>query len=353
MQGIRVTAYAKRKALTMWRIEKVPIQKVCSKFKVNEKTLYRWKLKYDGTLESLENKSSRPHTPHPNSHTVDEKTHIEQIFKKHPHITYNEAFGILRTKYAYSRTYGGFYNFVIRNNIRPQKEIQRYIPQPYDTPEMFGMKWQMDVKFVPSECYKGEIIHYDDFKFYQYTMIDEATRERFLYPYKEHTITSTLDFVKRAIAYFGYAPAVLQTDNGLEFTYHKEKHYQDGKTITTKKKHALDILCDKLKIKHQLIRAYTPRLNGKVERSHRSDQEGFYNFLKFKTLDELKKKMLSWNIRYNNRPHSSLRNREGKKVYWSPLEKRQDLQNLLNEKKEEYEIRFAKIHKTMKQVYSA
>ena len=78
-----------------------------------------------------------------------------------------------------------------------------------------GQKWQMDVKYVPAACYAGK----DGEKFYQYTMLDEATRERFLYAYKEQSSWSTIDFVKRAIRYFGYAPAMIQTDNGSEFTH--------------------------------------------------------------------------------------------------------------------------------------
>ena len=37
----------------------------------------------------------------------------------------------------------------------------------------------MDVKYVPTACYAGT----DDEKFYQYTMIEEASRERFIYAY--------------------------------------------------------------------------------------------------------------------------------------------------------------------------
>lgn len=353
MRKYRYTARQKRAALKMWLEDKVFIMRVCQKFRCTERTLWRWKALFDGTLESLENKSSRPHTPHPNAHTIDEKEEIIKLFKKNPDITYCEAYGIMQTKHAYSRSYGGFYNFIIRNNIRPHEEIKKYIPQPYDTPEMLGVKMQMDVKYVPVECYRGSVIYEDDRYYFQYTMIDEATRERFIFPYKEHNVSSTIDFVKRAITFFGYIPSIIQTDNGLEFTNHKEKHYKDGKTVLTKKEHALDILCNKLKIKHQLIRAYTPRQNGKVERSHRSDQEGFYNFLKFKTYDELKNKMMKWNIRYNNRPHSSLRNREGKKVWWTPTQKKADLLALLQEHKEEYLIRFIKNQKTIRQAYAA
>ena len=122
---------------------------------------------------------------------------------------------------------------------------------------MIDIKWQMDVKFVPKKCYVGK----DGERFYQYTIIDEASRKRFIYPYKEHSSFSTIDFLKRAIVYFGYKPQILQTDNDTEFTH----------TKNTKLIHPLDALCRNLNIQHKLIRPRTPRHNGKVERSHRND----------------------------------------------------------------------------------
>ena len=347
MRGVNFSAYHKKQALKMWLVEKEPVYKVTSKFKCTERSLWRWKAIYDGTLESLQPKTSRKEMLHPNRHTEEEREMIIQYFKKHPHVSFNEAFGELRAKIAYKRSYGGFYNFVRKNNIRPHKQYEKYAPQPYDTPEMLGVKWQMDVKYVPKECFAGEVLYGHENRYYQYTMIDEATRERFIFPYREFGARTTVNFVKRAIAYFGYAPSIIQTDNGAEFT-NVRKHGEKEP-----KKHALDILLENLKIKHQLIRAYTPRLNGKVERSHRSDQESFYNYLKFKNYDELKKKMLKWNIAYNKRPHASLKNREGKQVWWSPLEKRADLLKLLEEKKEEYAVRFVKTPLTIRQAYAA
>lgn len=70
----------------------------------------------------------------------------------------------------------------------------KYTPKKYDTPTNIGIKWQMDVKVVPKQCYVGELP--DKF------VIDEASRERFIYPYKEQSSYSTIDFVKRAIVYF-------------------------------------------------------------------------------------------------------------------------------------------------------
>ena len=139
----------------------------------------------------------------------------------------------------------------------------------YDTPKNIGEKGQMDVKYVPDKCKSPKIAGYR--RFYQYTYIDETTRERFLYWYEEHTPMNTVDFVLRVIKYFGYKPNIIQTDNGMEFCF-----FRDVKRI-----HPLDKLCNELNIEHKRIKPRTPSHNGKVERSHRNDQERFYNYLKF------------------------------------------------------------------------
>ena len=69
-------------------------------------------------------------------------------------------------------------------------------PKPYDTPTELGIKWQMDVKYVPTTCYTSTVPQ----KFYQYTMLDEASRERFIYPYMEQSRYSSVEFVKQCIS---------------------------------------------------------------------------------------------------------------------------------------------------------
>ena len=135
------------------------------------------------------------------------------------------------------------------------------------------------------------------------------SRERFIFPYKEQSSYSTVDFVKRAIAYFGYAPEIIQTDNGPEFTH----------TSKTDRVHPLDVLCIQLHITHKLIRPKTPWHNGKVERSHRNDQERFYNYLKFYSYDDLLLQMKRY-LRRSNRIAMSV-------LGWkSPIQKRQELE---------------------------
>ena len=36
-----------------------------------------------------------------------------------------------------------------------KEKHKKYVPKPYDTPTDIGIKWQMDVKYVPKECYVG------------------------------------------------------------------------------------------------------------------------------------------------------------------------------------------------------
>ena len=89
---------------------------------------------------------------------------------------------------------------------------------------------------------------------------------------------------------------MIQTDNGAEFTH----------ITKTDRIHPMDALCGKLGIEHKLIRPRTPRHNGKVERSHRNDQERFYNHLHFYSLEELNLQMRRYLTRSNDIPSKVL-----------------------------------------------
>lgn len=283
------SAQEKMKALKL--LENSTIEFVCHRYHCSERSLYRWKKLYDGSVESLENHSHKPKTKHPRSHTADEIKHIKDLIKRNPHIGLNELYGKLRTQYSYTRNPVSLYRFLRKNKIFAdvRKRIN-YKSKPYNTPLTIGEKMQLDVKVVPYEC-RTKNVPFDK-KFYQYTIIDECTRERFIYAYDEQCADSTIDFVKRAIIYFGYKPKVIQTDNGQEFTFIRE----------TKRVHKLDILCLELGIEHKLIKPRTPRHNGKVERSHRNDNERFYKYLKFYSLDDLQSQMKAYLKRSNNIP---------------------------------------------------
>ena len=188
-----------------------------------------------------------------------------------------------------------------------KKYIQKKHNKKYETPKNIGEKWQIDAKYVPREC---KVKLPEDKQYYQYTCIDEASRERFLWWYEELTPTNTVDFVKRCIEYFGYRPKTIQTDNGTEFSYNQAK---------IKKEHPMDTLLKKLEIRHYKIRPSTPGHNGKVVRSHRNHNERFYSYLKFYSLEDLIRQGKAYLKRSNNIPMAVL-------GYLTPKEKRAELE---------------------------
>ena len=286
------------------------INYVCRKYHISRISLFRWNKKYDGTDESLLDKSHRPLTNHPNAHTDEEIHWIKNLIRRNPNITLCELWYKLRINKGYSRHIGSLYRVLRKIDFYKEiniKNTSKYIPKKYFTPKELGTKWQIDVKFVPTVCHSDKIPC--DMKFYQYTCIDEASRERFLFWYDEHTPANTIDFVKRCISYYEYKPLEIQTDNGTEFTWNQEK---------MKKIHPLDNLCSQLNIVHHKIRPRTPRHNGKVERSHRNDNERFYNNLSFDSLDDLRNKGKKYLTRSNKIPMAIL-------SYKTPIEKRQEL----------------------------
>lgn len=308
------TAKEKLKALTLWKTSSKEF--VCHRYHCSERSLWRWKSKYDGTLSSLANKSSRPLSPHPNSQTDEEKTNIRNLLRRNPNIGLNELYGKLRKNYGYTRNPVTLYRYLRRSGLYTTRRTKEaYKPKHYDTPLKLGVKWQLDVKFVPFEC-KSTLISGSN-RYYQYTVIDEATRQRFIYAYEEICGTNTVDFVRRAIKYFRYRPKIIQTDNGSEFTYTRQTKGD--------KEHLLDTFCKAHNITHKLIKPRTPRHNGKVERSHRTDNERFYRYLKFYSLDDLQKQMSAYLERWNNIPISTLKSRDGKTKWLTPLEKRAEL----------------------------
>jgi len=155
-----------------------------------------------------------------------------------------------------------------------------------------GQRVQIDVKVVPSACIVGES---QGEKFYQYTAIDEYSRFRYLEAFKEQSSYSSAVFVEHLLKRFPFKIECIQTDNGQEFT----------KALGNAKNPKPTMFENELKrhgIHHKLIRPYTPRHNGKVERSHRKHNEYFYATHKFYSFDDFVKQLKVYNYNYNMFP---------------------------------------------------
>jgi transposase InsO family protein len=164
-------------------------------------------------------------------------------------------------------------------------------------PLLPGELLEIDVKYVP-----GTI---GNRAYFQYTAIDCASRWRYLAAYDEQSSEHSIEFLKEAIEHFEYRIRAIKTDNGSIFTnYYVGTNKRSDQTVKTI--HALDIFCASRGIIHYLIDPGKPAQNGKVERSHREDQEKFYEQNKFKSFADLRDKMKIWNTQYNDLEHCGL-----------------------------------------------
>lgn len=267
----------KYNACKLYATNQYKISFITRRYKISKSSLMRWMKRFDGTKESLMDSSHKPLTPHPNAHTEEEIQWINNYLRRSFDLSMIELYTKLRLNQGYIRHPASLFRFLRKQGFYKQLETKKkvYVPQPYETASTLGAKWQLDVKFVPKHCQAESLL--TDEKFYQYIVLDEASRERFIDHYDQYNSTVTCDFIQRAILYFNYQPKIIQTDNGQEFTH----------LTQTSRIHPMDLLCQELGIQHQLIRPRTPRHNFKVERSHRSDNERFYSKLKFYSLQDL------------------------------------------------------------------
>ena len=254
--------------------------------------VYFWLERWDGTLESLRPQSKRPHH-HPNQHSEEELKLIKDMRRRNPRLGVVELWHRLR-KRGYTRHVCSLYRVLHRLDMLPAvKEKKKYIPKPYQQMTHPGERVQIDVKVVPRRCIADPSL-----RLFQYTAIDEFTRLRFLGPYEEQSTFSSADFLKKAVAWFahhGIRVECVQTDNGAEFT--NRFSAKDRSRLTLFESTAVS-----LNIRHKLIRPYTPRHNGKVERSHREDQKRFYDTHRFFSLADFAGQLAAHQSRSNNLP---------------------------------------------------
>lgn len=261
------------------------------RYKTSRQNIYRWRKKYDGTVRSLADGSHRPHS-HPKQHTEEEISLVKNMRRRNPHAGLVVFWVKLRQR-GYTRSISGLYKLLSRIDGKPVKlPNPKYIPKPYEQMHYPGQRVQIDVKFVPSACLVGDAAKE---KFYQYTFIDEYSRFRYLEAFKEHSTYSSTQFLLHVIEKFPYAIECVQTDNGFEFT--NEMGNSQRKPLTMFEK-----TLAQLNIRHKKIRAFTPRHNGKVERSHRKDNEYFYADHKFYSFEDLQKQLAVHQRNYNNFP---------------------------------------------------
>lgn len=119
-------------------------------------------------------------------------------------------------------------------------------------------------------------------KAYQYTALDDCTRYRVLrlFPRLHHgTSARFLETIRREMP---FAIRRLQCDHGTEFPL------------------AFELAAKQAGMTLRRIRPRCPQQNGKVERSHRIDDEEFWSRLDVKSIDEASTALGRWQRHYNH-----------------------------------------------------
>jgi len=172
------------------------------------------------------------------------------------------------------------YKILKRHGV-PRVSMKRYRPGPRRRREFT----------VPGQSVQGDVKHLKlgGRRFYQFTAVDEATRYRVLRIYTHSSIPNAIAFLDEVRQRLPMAIQRVQTDHGNEFGTDFTWHLRD------------------LGIAHRGIPPGCPEVNGKVERSHRTDGEEFYRRTIFRTPGELAAKLRRWEHEYNHqRPHLAL-----------------------------------------------
>ena len=267
------------------------VSKASRKYNRARSYIYFWLKRWDGSIDSLRTESRRPHH-HPNEHTAAELKLIHDMRRRNPRLGMVEFWCKLRAR-GYSRCIESLWRVLKREGLIAVKEKDPYTPKPYQQMSHPGERIQIDVKVVPRKC-----IANPELRLFQYTAIDEYSRYRILGAYPEQTTYSSYQFLLRVVDEFrkkGVKVECVQTDNGFEFTNRFSP--REAKHLS-KFEEALSLL----NIQYKKIRPYTPRHNGKVERSHREDQKRFYNTHSFYSLADFGEQLAVHQRKSNSLP---------------------------------------------------
>jgi transposase InsO family protein len=271
------------------------VGKAARKYNKGRSYIYFWTNRFDGDIHSLASRSRRP-KHHPMQHSREEIELIRRYWSHNRELGLFELWFKLREQ-GYTRHYVSLYRVMRREGLGRQRTAKKtkYKPKPYEQMRYAGERVQVDVKVVPKACIQDE----DWKRYYQYTAIDEFSRLRYLEAFQTADTFSSAVFIEHAATWFarkGIRIECVQTDNGFEFTKRFLKTRQDRNPSL------FETVLDQKGIRHKLIKPYTPRHNGKVERSHKEDQKRLYDHARFYSFEDFRQQLRRHNQRTNKIP---------------------------------------------------
>ena len=282
--------------LTAWRLKVLQqaaneqnVARVCRRFGISRKSFYKWKRRHaehgDAGL------CDRPRTPQRSPRATAREVVSKILYlRQHYHFGPARVAAYLHRFHAIEIAGSSVHRILKRHGLNRLVANQKHQPhgkrwQRYEKPQP-GHRLQVDVKFL-------ERIPGSRRRLYQFTAIDDCTRIRVLKVHDACNQRTAIVFIDEVLRRLPFRVHVVHTDNGAEFQSQFHWHLET------------------LDIRHVYIRPRTPRLNGKVERSHRVDDQEFYQLLDRDGISDdihlFNDKLREWEDYYNyHRPHGAL-----------------------------------------------
>ena len=300
---------------------------VCRRCGISRPTLRKWSRRFkEHGLEGLRSRSRRPHkSPRQKVSPENEKLILE--LRRQRKLGARRIQNELLRNHELSLSLATIHKVLRRHNVKPLKPYRRKKSYKRYQRPIPGDRVQMDVMKVATGLY-------------QYTAVDDCSRFRVLGLYKRRTAANTLLFLERVIEEMPFPIQRIQTDRGTEFFAIKVQKYFLRQSI-----------------KFRPIKPGSPHLNGKVERSQKTDLSEFYPTIDF-TDPELDMRIEEWQFFYNwYRPHGSLKSQTpmekacgllNKTPYWTDVHEAYDpTKEHIQEKNYRLEMKIKKLKRSM------
>ena len=266
-------------------------------FGISRKTFYKWYKRYLSSgrdSASLRDMSRRPkHSP---TRTDDHTTGIIKKLRK------KTGFGADRINFYLNKDYSlevpppTIHAILKREGMIVKSRKRKKKPKLYTLPNP-GDNAQVDIKLIGG---------YSPKRLVQYSAMDDNTRIKFTQLYPERANHNSVKFLEHIVQKFPFQIRQITTDNDSVFT---NAYTGEPKTHPLKevRLHPFTLKCHQLGINHKLNPPGQPQKNGKVERSHRSDDEEFWRFKEIIDITRLAKERKEYDELFNNhRPHMGL-----------------------------------------------
>jgi len=261
----------------------------CRYFGLSRKTFYKWKKRFATHGEA--GLCDRPRTPHRSPRATAPAVVSKILYlRQHYHFGPARIAAYLKRFHQVAVARNTVHRLLLKHGINRLPANQKVRPhgkrwRRYEKAQP-GHRLQLDVKFL-------ERIPATRTRLYQFTAIDDCTRIRVLKVYDACNQRTAVRFVDEVLQRLPFRVHVIQTDNGAEFQSQFHWHLEERD------------------IRHVYIRPRTPHLNGKVERSHRVDDQEFYQLLDREGITDdihlFNEKLREWEDYYNyHRPHGGL-----------------------------------------------